>query len=42
MQNIIVIVILAVVIGAALVAVPELMLMLDNLMTQLTPRGNVL
>lgn len=35
-------VVLAVVIGAALVAVPELMLMLDNLMTQLTPRGNVL
>ena len=33
---------LAVVIAAATVAVPELLQMLDNLMTQLTPRGNVL
>lgn len=35
-------VLLAVVIAAATVAVPELMTMLDNLVTQLTPRGNVI
>ncbi|MBQ9717869.1 MAG: hypothetical protein IJV76_07735 [Clostridia bacterium] len=35
-------VILAVVVAAATVAVPELLQMLDNLMTQLTPTSNVL